>query len=805
MTLNRTSGMLAGMLAVALALAACGGAQSRFAAHMKRGEDYFSHGDYVKAKLEFRNALQIEPRNPAALLRAARSEDRLGHAREAAGLFQATIDAAPDTSAPQNLEARRGLGKVLVANGAGELALTTIEPALTAHPEDAQLLVLRAAARAELGKLSDAIADADHALRLDPTDTAAVEVRAGLYKRAGDLAGAQALVSAAAEKSPREPALHQMLADLYLAAGEQAKAEDQLRTLITLAPQEPRYRYQLANFYAGNQRLDDAQHVLEEAVAAMPHRDQVKLALVEFVSTQRSRAQAEQILRSDIAREPDNEELRLGLGTLLQRTGTPDEAIAAYEEIITRNPRSPNALVARDRIAAIQLGAGHTDEASREIAAVLEKSPRDSAALSMRGSIALQRDDPAAAIEDLRAVLRDQPNAIDVQRTLARAYIANGQSALAEDALRAALQAAPAFAPVRLDLAELLLQTGRGDAAAALLEEAVRQAPDDESARQALVRVYLAKHDYAKARVAAEDMKTKWPASVSGPYLAGLVAQQQGRFADGEREFERALQLEPTSMDALSALSRLQIAHGQGVAAVARLRVFALAHPEDPKAVNLLGEALIATRSYREAAQQLERATQLAPQWALPYQNLALARLASQDQVGAAAVYQAGLKRLPDEPLLVAGLADLYEQQGHAEEAIALYEGLYARHPHLDMAANNLAMLLATYRTDQRSLDRARQLTAAYANAQSGALLDTNGWVLLKLGDVAGALPTLERAADRAPASRVIHYHLAMAQLKAGQRDKARANLETALSGSAHFAGSDEARATLDSLNAGKS
>jgi hypothetical protein len=43
-----------------------------------------------------------------------------------------------------------------------------------------------------------------------------------------------------------------------------------------------------------------------------------------------------------------------------------------------------------------------------------------------------------------------------------------------------------------------------------------------------------------------------------------------------------------------------------------------------------------------------------------------------------------------------------------------------------------------------------------------------------------------------------------MAELKAGQRDKARTNLETALSGSASFAGSEEARAALDSLRTGK-
>jgi Tfp pilus assembly protein PilF len=63
----------------------------------------------------------------------------------------------------------------------------------------------------------------------------------------------------------------------------------------------------------------------------------------------------------------------------------------------------------------------------------------------------------------------------------------------------------------------------------------------------------------------------------------------------------------------------------------------------------------------------------------------------------------------------------------------------------------------------------------------------------------------LERAADRAPDSRVIRYHLGMAQLQTGQRESARANLETALSGSGEFTGSQEARAVLASLRTARS
>jgi Tfp pilus assembly protein PilF len=51
-----------------------------------------------------------------------------------------------------------------------------------------------------------------------------------------------------------------------------------------------------------------------------------------------------------------------------------------------------------------------------------------------------------------------------------------------------------------------------------------------------------------------------------------------------------------------------------------------------------------------------------------------------------------------------------------------------------------------------------------------------------------------------APQSRLIRYHLALAQLRTGDRAGARANLETALAGTGTFPGASDARTVLASL-----
>jgi tetratricopeptide (TPR) repeat protein len=217
----------------------------------------------------------------------------------------------------------------------------------------------------------------------------------------------------------------------------------------------------------------------------------------------------------------------------------------------------------------------------------------------------------------------------------------------------------------------------------------------------------------------------------------------------------------------------------------------------------LLGELYVAQKSPTLAIAPFTQATILAPKWWVPYRSLALARLAANDVAGAIAAYEAGIKAVPDETLLVTGLASLYQQQGRIDDAIASYEAWHRQNPKSQVVTNNLAMLLVNYRKDRASLDRARDLSAGFASSSDGVLLDTNGWVHFKRAEFADALPVLQRAVERSPDSREIRYHLAMAELQTGHADRARSDLESALAGSATFSGADEARSVLAGLKKG--
>lgn len=785
-------------------IAGCGGSKARFESHLRRGEQFLASDNLDKAGVEFRNAAQIQPKSPVALYYLGRVAEARGNVREAFGYFQAAIDADPKYE-----PAQAGAGKMLVFGGAGKRALDTVSPGLAAHPDNADLLAVRAAAHQEMKEPDAALADAERAVKIAPTNENAIAILAAVYIQKKDYARATALVEGALAKLPGSVDLHEVLANLYLMSARAGKAEAQMRQVIALKPLNMSPRTQLSLFLLKSGNVDGAQKVLEEAVqdfarAKQPAKaDQAKLLLADFISQQRARVQGEQRLREFVAQDPDNLDLRLGLGALLQRTGATTEALNAYREIAARDGTRPKGLMARDRMAAIELSLGHAPQARTLVNEVLQTNPRDDDALILRATLAMQQNDPTSAIADFRAVLRDQPNSIQLQRSLAAAYVAKQEPALAEDTLRAAMKSAPNDVPTRIELAQLLVRTDRAPQAVTLLEETAQHAENPQPAYEALLQAYLAAGNLPKARDTAEQWKQKLPNAPGGYFYAGLIAERQRRFDDSRGELEAALKIEPTNFSTLVALVRVEIERGAYDAAVARVRSTLAQRPDNVDIVNLLGGIYLEHKDFKQAESMFTRVTALNPKLWQPYRNLALVRIATNDPAGAIEDYRKALALAPAEVQLATEAARLYERQGRIEDAIATYESLSKGDQRVrQLAANNLAMLLVTYKTDQPSLDRARDLTSQFAASTNGSLLDTAGWVRFKRGEYRDALPTLERAAERAPDSKVIRFHLGMAQLQLGMRDRARSNLEAALAGAGDFQGVEDARNALATLKA---
>ncbi len=791
-------GAIAGLTLLALA-SGCGSAESRKVRAIEKGTAYLDAGEIDKARLEFQTALQLAPNDAEARYESGRVNELLGKPRNAAQLYQGAIAIQPD-----HVAARAALAGLYLRSGAADRALEVLKPGLEKHPDDAPMLAVRAVARSLSKDKAGAMDDATHAYRVDPGNENAIAVLAGLETADGRTHDAQVVLEGGIAKRPASVDLHAALGQLYASVKDYDKAEAQLRENVKLKPDQAIHRIRLAQFLDSVGKPTEAETVLRDAVAAN-RKDQARAAtLVQFVIGKRGREAAEQTLKGLIKADPDNVELRFGLAALHEQAGDPAKADGIYREIIARNGLKGPGLAARTRLAMLRVSQSDVAGAQKLIAEVLAESPRDADALELRGNLALQKGDAKGAIADLRAVLRDRPSDVNVLRELARGHLANDEPALAEETLRSAIDANPANVDARLDLARLLMQTGQPERATPVLQLVVKDNPQNPAAYQGLFTASTEAKDLATAKQTAEAMIAALPKLSTGYYFRGVVAEDEHRVADALEAYRAALQLQPDAAEPLTMMVRLLVREKRVAEALQRTDEAASALPKDPLPLSLKGEVLVLQKRYAEAEVALRGAIARAPDWWPPYRALALGLVMRGDNQGAAKVVDEAIAKVKDRGSARFELAQLYESSGRYDEAVAEYETLVKEQPTLQAAGNNLAMLLASHRTDAASLERARELAKPFADSANPQFLDTFGWVELKSGNSKLALTALEKAHAAAPAAKVIQYHLGMAQAAAGQNGEARSSIAGALEGGARFEGVDEARTALAQLVAAK-
>jgi tetratricopeptide (TPR) repeat protein len=284
---------------------------------------------------------------------------------------------------------------------------------------------------------------------------------------------------------------------------------------------------------------------------------------------------------------------------------------------------------------------------------------------------------------------------------------------------------------------------------------------------------------------------------VTGPLYAGLLAEVQNHPDDALKDYQRALELDPTGQQPLNAAVQLLLRQKKYELALGLADKVIAKAPQDAFAVNIKGEVLAAQQRWPEAQAAFQSASTLQPKWWVPYRNEALVHLAQKDPEASIKVLKDGTEKVDQPEVLATDLTSLLQRQGRNDEAIALYEGLLAKHADSDLVANNLAMLLATNRADAASLTRAATMASRFSQSRNPDYLDTYGWVLLRQGKANAALPVFEKAVALAPESGLVRYHLALTQFAAGQKQVARDNLERALQGKQEFDGIADARAKL--------
>lgn len=787
---------LISILVMLVGMSGCGDTEESKAKYYNRGMAFFDEGNYTKARLEFKNLLQIDPKHAKGYFMLASLEEKERNWREAFALLLRATELDPDYA-----EAWVRLGRFYVLARAIDKAQEAVDKALAIKPGNVEGRLLQGLIDAKSGNREKAITLAETVLREQPGNVDAVSLLASLYEENGELDRAVALIQKKLVEVEETIVLRLLLVKFYDAAGDADKAIEQLEKIIEQKPDDLARRTVLANFYNSIKEHQKAEKVLQEIVTRFPDELSAKLNLVAHQDRFSAAGQAEQTLINFTQSAPENHELSLALVKFLIEKNRAGDAFSAIEKLIEAAAGTAIEGEARIARAKLLLKELKTEAAVAEAEIVLDKNPKDIEALLVRSVGALSAGDTSSVIADMRTVLREEPGNVRALRLKARAHLINKELELAKQSLEQAVEAAPQEAAANVELTRLLMATGELDGAVELLEKMRRFAPEDQSILLAMVRIRSRQGQWDEVMELGELMIGKSPDKPLGYHYKGAALQARKNYPESIRFFEIALDKAPEAIEPLTGLVKSLLLNGEADRALERVLKVIDKTPNHYLAQNLAGEILFSKKRLKEAENRFNRSLALKETWPTPYLNLSKLALSRNDIPTALRHLKEGYQKTSNISL---GLeyALLVEKSGNAEEAIWAYQSVLAKKPGIDVARNNLAMLLIANTQDRQVLDRAMELVAPFKSSDNPIYLDSVGWIHFKRNEMVEAAKLLEKAHAQLKnrLSPEINYHLAEVYLQQGKESEAVGLLEKALEGDAKFVGVERARQLLEKL-----
>jgi tetratricopeptide (TPR) repeat protein len=404
------------------------------------------------------------------------------------------------------------------------------------------------------------------------------------------------------------------------------------------------------------------------------------------------------------------------------------------------------------------------------------------------------------AVTDLEALSKANPGIGSVNFNLARAYLQDGNSEKAVEALQQGITGNPDHLDSSLLLGEILLRTGKPEAVVAGMVAFLRQYPTIVQAQNLLVSALRSLNRLDDAAGVVREQIRISPKNPQPHILLGSILQQQKKPAEAKQSLEKALELVPDYLPAVSALVEHDVIEKNVDAALQRVEEQKKKFPASAPLLVLEARVHVTQKQWNQAETVLQKALEIDPQHSPAYDLLLVTYIASKRMGSAIEQLERSLATNPDNIRALMLSAMIYGQMNEYEKAKGAYEKVLVKVPEATTALNNLAYL---YGEHLNQLDRASELAtkARTLDSNSPAIADTLGWILFKKKDYAGALPLLQESATKQPASPEIQFHLGMVSRMVGDNEAARAAFRAVLDSPNEFSGKEEARRELAALD----
>ena len=267
-----------------LQVAGCGSPEDRAQGHYERGTKLLAQNDYVKAAIEFKNALQLKKDLVGAWRGLAQIEERNQNWQAVAAILRTVVELDP-----KDVESKLRFARLLLLGNALDDAMKAVNAAIELDGRHPGARVTRAGILLKLNDNAGAIREAQTALELEPNNAEALIVLAGERSARGDNEGALALLDRGSAAHAEDFGIQLFKLRIYERMGDPKKIETLLKELIQAHPKENLYRRQLVKLYVDQKRPDDAEKELRSLAAVNPTDQGAGLDVVRYLHAPKDR------------------------------------------------------------------------------------------------------------------------------------------------------------------------------------------------------------------------------------------------------------------------------------------------------------------------------------------------------------------------------------------------------------------------------------------------------------------------------------------------------------------------------------
>jgi tetratricopeptide (TPR) repeat protein len=490
-----------------------------------------------------------------------------------------------------------------------------------------------------------------------------------------------------------------------------------------------------------------------------------------------------------IAKDPHSALLLRTTAELLARNGRVDEAVPYAERAFAIAPDEGNIRLFLGTLYRIRKNTAAAESTLRKP----DGTPYDSDAALLLYGLYFDSDRMDDAIATAKWMVRADPTNLRSHFALARAYERLKRPKDVERTLRGALKAHPGNLAVYAAIARSRRERGDRNGEIAIYREALRVHPNNHGMLVALADAQIDLGHEAEARRTLEQVERSHPDDLRSSLRLGYLDLEQKRYGAAEARFEKILARNPNQPDVLYFLGTVRREAGDMDGAIEAFGRVPADHERYPDARLQLAGIYERRQDFASALREAEAAQKRAPSRALEL-YVATLRSKAGDFDGAKAELEAILAASPDDEEVLYNLGVLYGDAGHQDEALATMQKVLEKNQKHAGALNYIGY---TWADRGEQLDEAERMIrrALEERPEDGYIVDSLGWVhyirarqLLDAGRTGPgrrqlelSIQALERAAVLTGGDPVISEHLGDAYLLRADRRGALREYEKAV------------------------